>query len=106
MVRRVANVSYPEGTNVSVGRYGKEQGTLLDRSEKENEAGKSKNKLVWKGKVAHKIVNKSPMMAGRNQLVFTEGTATTTYREARSNSRGACKKTDTKKLNSAEIAIA
>ena len=50
---------------------------------------KSKNKIARKGKSAKNLVKNSSKTAGRKKWGFTEGSATTTCREARSNSRSA-----------------
>ena len=59
--------------------------------------GKSKNKIAQKGKAAKNLAKNSSKIAGRKNRGFTEGSATTTFREARSNSRSARKKNTTKK---------
>ena len=72
--------------------YGKGQIILVDKIKKNPKLGKIKNKIARKGKAENKFVNKSSKTAGRKNQRFTEGSATTTYREARSNSRSELKK--------------
>ena len=54
--------------------------------------GKSKDKITQKGKYAKNLVKNSSKTAGRKNWGFTEGSATTTSREARLNSRSTRKK--------------
>ena len=71
--------------------YGKGQSILVDKIEKNLKLGKSKNKISRKGKAAKKLVKNSSKIEGRKKQGFNEGSATTTSREAISNSRSACK---------------
>ena len=77
--------------------YGKDQSILVDKIKKTPKLGKSKNKIARKGKAAKKLVKNSSKTAGRENRGFTEGSAITTYRESRSNSRSARKKNMTQK---------
>ena len=54
--------------------------------------GKSNNKIARKGKDANKLVKKSSRTSGGKKRGFTEGSATATSREARSNLRRERKK--------------
>ena len=58
---------------------------------------KSKNKIARKGKAAKKTVKNPSKTAGIKKRGFTEGSETTTSREARSNLRSARKKNVTLK---------
>ena len=58
---------------------------------------KSKNKIARKGKAAKKLVKNSSKTAGIEKRGFTEGSETTTSREARLNIRSARKKNVTQK---------
>ena len=53
---------------------------------------KSKNKIARKGKAVKKLVKNFSKTTGRKKRGFADGSSTTTYREARSNSRSAHKK--------------
>ena len=66
--------------------------------------GKSQNKIAGKGKAANKLVKNSSKTAGRKKREFTEGSATTTSREARSNSKSARKKNMTHKNSTLQLA--
>ena len=69
--------------------YGKGQSILIDRIEKNLKLGKSKNKIARKGKAAKKLVKNLSKIVGIKKRGFTEDSATTTSRKARSNSRSA-----------------
>ena len=77
--------------------YGIGQSILVDKIKKNPKLGKSKNKIARKGKPANKLVKNSSKTEGRKKRGFTEGSSTTTSREARSNSRSARKKNMTRK---------
>ena len=93
----MAGVPKPERANQSVGCYGKGQSILVDKIEEKQKLGKSKNKIVRKGKATKKLVNKLSKTARRKKRGFTEGSATAISREDRSNSRSTCKKNVTQK---------
>ena len=69
-VRGVANFSYPEGVNRSVGRYGKGQSILVNSFEKKLKLRKRKSKLAWKVKAAHKVVKNLLKKARRKVGVY------------------------------------
>ena len=85
-------VSEPKCAIVNARCYGKGQSTLVNKIEKNSNLGKGKNKIAQKGKAAKKLVKNSSKTAGRKKRRFTEGSETTTSREARLNSRSTRKK--------------
>ena len=70
----------------------KAKASLLTKLRKKPKLGKSKNKIARKGKAEKKTAKNSLKTAGRKKRGFTEGSASTTSRAARSNSRSARKK--------------
>ena len=66
--------------------YGKDQSILINKIEENPKLGKSINKIARKGKAAKKLVKNLSETPGRKKWGLTEGSATTTSREARSNS--------------------
>ena len=81
-----------------MGAMTKAKASSMTASRKKPKLGKIKSEIVWKGKAAHKLVrNSSKTKEGKNQG-FTEGSATTTSRETKSNSRRACTKIDRNNL--------
>ena len=92
--------AFPE-TKHAIGNarcYGKGQSILIDKIEKNLKLVKSKNKIARKGKTAKKLVKNSSKTEVKENRGFTEGSATTTSREARLNSRSARKKNMTQNV--------
>ena len=76
---------------------GKGHSILVYKIKENLRLGRSKNKIARKGKAGKKLVKYSSKTAGNKKRGFTEGSATTTSREARSNPRSARKKKMTQK---------
>ena len=87
----------PESATKNAWCYGKGQSFLVEKIDKNPKLGKTKNKIARKGKASKKIVKNSLETAGRKKLGFTDGSTTTTSREARSHSRSVCTKNMTHK---------
>ena len=60
--------------------YGKDQSILVEEIKEKPKLGKSKDKIVWKGKASQKLVKNLSKTAGRKKRGFTEVSATTTSR--------------------------
>ena len=70
----------------------------MTATRKKPNLGRSKSKIARKGKSAQKLVKKLLKTEGGKKGNFTEVSAKTTYREARSNSRSARMKKLTQKI--------
>ena len=90
-------VPEPKHAIVNALCYGKGQGILVEKIEKNLKLGKIKNIIARKGKAAKKLVKNSSKTSGRKKRGFPKGSATTTSREASSDSRSARKKNMTQK---------
>ena len=94
----MVGVPETECANGSVGFYGKGQSILVKKIKKKTEVGEKKNRIALKGKAAKKLVKNSSKTAGRKKRGFTEFSATTTSREAKSNLRSTHKMKLTQKI--------
>ena len=90
-------VPEPRRATINARCYVKGQNILVDKTEKITKLGKSKNKIARKGNSAKKFIKNSSKKSRRKNWGFTEGSETTTSREARSNSRSVRKKNMTQK---------
>ena len=80
-----------------LGAIAKSKASSSTKSRKHPKLGNSKNKIVRKVKAANKMIKKWSKTAGIKKRGFTEGSSTTTSREARLNSRSARNKNTTQK---------
>ena len=94
----MADSPEPDRANRRIGCYGKRQSILFEKMGEKPIFGKSKDIIAREGKAAKKLVKNLSKTEIRKKRGFTKGSATTTSREARSNSRSTHKKNVTKKI--------